>query len=151
VVILYHGTSAGKVARIKKDGLIPRASRGADYASRRVVASWLGDDRDEAVYLVDSKETAVEFADLVAGKGKTAVIKVRIPLGRTIDLEIDPSFYSGLGIKAYQYLGKIPPKWIEDVEIGLKPKKPMRVLNVSSTTRQIVDIKTGKVDNEISI
>jgi len=110
-MLFYHGTSSKNLASIKKHGLVPGKSQGADYWA-------LGPDEEDEynvfppakiVSLADNIDDAKGYANVSTevNGGTPVIFIVRIPRSHFGNLH-------GVNKKGFHpsYTGIIPPEWI---------------------------------------
>jgi hypothetical protein len=111
----YHGTSSDALESIKKNGLIPRGSAGADAwagVNARSAKFQIG-DRLTSVFITSNPDAAVRFsgyAKVVHPGSEAIVLQVDIPEAALAKMSADER---SSGLSAWKYNGTIPPEWIK--------------------------------------
>ena len=113
---LYHGTSLAAYREIRRNGLIPQGSKGADYwalhSPKAAFARFLYGSipiQPGNVFLTTDKERAYHYAEKAAEV--TNSLPVVLAVEPMADLTEDPQDAGG----SYCHHGPIPPDLIEPV------------------------------------
>ncbi len=138
-VTLYHGTRSNLLAKIKKNGLVPKASKGADEVARLTGMSVLAleegpvdmskhEGNTISVYMTKDKKAAQDFAEMVAHQfgGKPILLKVTVPRDDFDKHAIEDEAIVAFGGNESDFIrweGKIKPSWIKQEPLGKKKRR----------------------------
>ena len=117
---MYHGTSKAAVNSIKKNGLKPKGSEGADEWARKNGMDnshqvFISGDRKLNVYFADSPDHALAFAQLAAEvrNSKPAMFEIELPISEVPKIGADEAGDVGM----LKFKGEIKPEWLKEIEI----------------------------------
>lgn len=115
----YHGTTEEVLPSIRKNGLVPKASAGADKwaeAHDMPTAQLMeSGDRKHSVYICSAPAVAAEFARIAAEERHQTptVLEVHIPVAEARkNLVPDERARSNRGVAFARYKGTIKPEWV---------------------------------------
>ena len=113
----YHGTSSQAVESIKKNGLVPRGSKGADTwaltgRNLEFIDAKIG-NRAARVFVTENMITAHQFASYAqqVNPGSEAVV-LQINIPEAALNKMSPDDEATREYEAWKYNGVIPPAWI---------------------------------------
>jgi len=110
--ILYHGTGADVVERIKKEGLLPPSLTGNAVAMAHSIESEEDADRYASVYLTGNKKKTLAYA-LQSAKfhnaSQAAIIEVELPESESTIIDE----YDSESVR----LPEVKPEWIKNISL----------------------------------
>ena len=149
VVGSFHGTTKEVFDNIKKNGLVPHASPGADEWAKQhdmhAAQEFLAGSRIHSVYVSADPAAAMSFARVAANVRKQHPILLHVEIPREeaekhlrVDMAADPSELRKGQSSLARYNGVIKPEWISEVKV------PDEIWGIVEGP-DIVSTKTGKI------
>ena len=118
--VMYHGTSSAYIDSIKRQGIVPGASKGATHwgLMRSLHLRRAKDDAIRpATYLSTKAAMAAAFARIVADMtgGTPVLLSIKLPEAQTELIERDPDFSFDLLNGAFKTHHIVKSEWLVDL------------------------------------